>query len=352
MTADGQIRTVNACRNPDLFWALKGGGGGTFGVMTRLTLRTFDLPNFFGGVGGDIHASSDDAYRALIARFLEFYRSQLFNPHWGEHVTLHGNVLSLTMMFQGLDTATVNGIWAPFLEWVRARKEYSFDSPVNVLTVPAQHLWDGPYFREHFPGHMRFDDRPGAPVSNAYWDGEQHEAAWFIHGYRSAWLSATLLQSDRVEQLVDALFDASRTRSVELYFDKGLAGSAQPALLRTRDTAMNPQVLDAFALAILGGDGPPAFADMPGAKVDANQARHDIHALDQAMDALYRLNPQAGSYVAESDYFLSDWQSRFWGANYARLSTIKQRYDPHGLFVVHHGVGSEAWNEGGFTPSV
>ena len=30
VTADGAVRIVNACTNPDLFWALKGGGGGTF----------------------------------------------------------------------------------------------------------------------------------------------------------------------------------------------------------------------------------------------------------------------------------------------------------------------------------
>ena len=35
-------------RDPDLFWALKGGGGGSLGVVTRLTLRTHDLPEYFG----------------------------------------------------------------------------------------------------------------------------------------------------------------------------------------------------------------------------------------------------------------------------------------------------------------
>ena len=44
VTADGAVRIANACSNPDLFWALKGGGGGTFGVVTRLTLRTHELP--------------------------------------------------------------------------------------------------------------------------------------------------------------------------------------------------------------------------------------------------------------------------------------------------------------------
>src|SRR5579862_5818992 len=36
VTADGQIRTVNVCNDPELFWALKGGGGGSFGIITRL----------------------------------------------------------------------------------------------------------------------------------------------------------------------------------------------------------------------------------------------------------------------------------------------------------------------------
>ena len=44
VTADGQVRIANACTNPDLFWALKGGGGGSFGIVTRLTLRTHTLP--------------------------------------------------------------------------------------------------------------------------------------------------------------------------------------------------------------------------------------------------------------------------------------------------------------------
>jgi FAD/FMN-containing dehydrogenase len=52
VTADGEARIANACTNPDLFWALKGGGGGTFGVVTRLTLRTRELPERFGGSSG------------------------------------------------------------------------------------------------------------------------------------------------------------------------------------------------------------------------------------------------------------------------------------------------------------
>jgi FAD/FMN-containing dehydrogenase len=67
VTADGHVKLANACANPDLFWALKGGRSG-FGVVTRLTLRTHDLPEVIGWVNATIVATSDDAYRRLIAR--------------------------------------------------------------------------------------------------------------------------------------------------------------------------------------------------------------------------------------------------------------------------------------------
>jgi FAD/FMN-containing dehydrogenase len=80
VTADGTVRIANSFTNSDLFWAIKGGGGGSWGVLTRLTLRTRDLPTFFAGVRGTIRAQSDDAFRRLIARFFEFYADNLFNP--------------------------------------------------------------------------------------------------------------------------------------------------------------------------------------------------------------------------------------------------------------------------------
>ncbi|KAJ6597936.1 FAD-binding domain-containing protein [Mycena sp. CBHHK59/15] len=38
VTPDGQLRTANACQNEDLFFALRGGGGGTFGVVLEATI--------------------------------------------------------------------------------------------------------------------------------------------------------------------------------------------------------------------------------------------------------------------------------------------------------------------------
>src|SRR5215471_15661915 len=115
VTANGAVRIANACTNPDLFWAIKGGGGGSWGVVTRVTLRTHDLPQFFGAAWGKIKAKSDDAFRKLIARFIDFYPDNLLNPHWGEQVTIGmDNSLKISMVCQGLDAEQMREVWKPF----------------------------------------------------------------------------------------------------------------------------------------------------------------------------------------------------------------------------------------------
>jgi hypothetical protein len=133
---------------------------------------------------------------------------------------------------------------------------------------------------------------------------------------------------------------------VELHFNKGLAGAPAAATAAARDTATNPEVLDAFALAIIANAGPPP---LPGQPFDASVARRDAGAVDAAAAELRKIVPDPGSYVSESNYFNASWQRAFWGGNYPKLRTIKAKYDPDGLFFVHHGVGSEEWSADGFT---
>ena len=45
MTADGRLHDVDKRSDPDLLWALRGGGGGNFGVVTELTLKLHPLPS-------------------------------------------------------------------------------------------------------------------------------------------------------------------------------------------------------------------------------------------------------------------------------------------------------------------
>jgi FAD/FMN-containing dehydrogenase len=350
VTADGMVRTANACTNPELFWGIKGGGGGSLGVVTRLTLRTHDLPAFFGAVFATIKANSDAAYRRLVGKVIEFYAGALFNPHWGEQIGFRpGRILSIAMTFQGLDHQQAEALWRPFFGWVaNSPQDFSMLSPPAVLAAPARTFWD-PGFLKQVPGLVLADDRAGAPAANVFWASNLEEAGQVLHGYQSAWIPASLLRGERQEALADALLAAVQHWHVTLHVNKGLAGGRAEAIEAARDTAMNPAVLGAFALLISGAQGPPAYPGIRGREPDQSAARIRADAIEKAMREVRKLLPTAGSYVSETNFFEPEWQQSFWGSNYARLHSVKEQYDPDGLFFVHHGVGSERWSADGFS---
>jgi FAD/FMN-containing dehydrogenase len=351
VTADGVIRTTNACQDPDLFWGLKGGGGGTLGVITSLTLCTHEIPQMVGGVLMTIKARSESDFRKLIRRFVAFYAESLFNPHWGEQVHIRvGNVFEVAMVFQRLDEAQVRVLWQPFIDWVSsAPKHFAFITPVSILGLSGRDYWNGEYMKTHFPKLFLADDRPGAPAGNVWSAGDAPQASQFIHGLGSAWLPASLLNQDKQTYLVDALMAASRYWTVELHFNKGLAGAPQEVRAEVRDTAMNPAVLDAFALAISSAASSGSYPKLLGHEPDLTLARQHASSVDNAMNEILRVAPNSGSYNSESNFFQKDWQRSHWGTNYPRLAAVKKLYDPDCLFYVHHGAGSEDWLPGGFT---
>jgi FAD binding domain/Berberine and berberine like len=345
VTADGIVRRVNAHRDADLFWALKGGGGGSWGVVTKVTLQTYELPEFFGGAKGKIKASSDEAYRRLLARFISFYREALFNPRWGEQAVLEGdNTLKLSFVMQGMTDPQAREVWKPFFEWVKgASQDYSILEELRAGALKAREWWQ---FDER--GSLIRDQRDGAPKHHGWWKGDADQVGFFITGYESAWLPASLLEKENQGKLVDALFASTRFNTVELHFNKGLAGAAADVIAAARQTATNPLVTEAFALAITADAQQPAYPGQPKAVIDKDAAKKGARAVDNAIAELRKLAPHCGSYVSESNYFNNSWQEAFWGTNYPKLRAVKAKYDPDCLFFVHHGVGSENWSADGF----
>lgn len=348
VTADGRIRVVNANQDPELFWALKGGCAASFGVVTRLTLRTHALPDTFGGMSWTVQAGTEPAWRALAAEMLRFYRDTLCNPHWGEQITFAGaRTLSVGMVFQGISREAAQAAWAPMLAWVQARPDYTVVRPFEALEMPARQFWNAAFFREHAPTLISDDTRAGAPAHRMLWKGDQGQVGWFLHGYASAWLPSALLQDDQREAAATAICNAAEHMDVGLHCNKGLFGAPAQALAASGDTATNPQVLDAFALALIGNAGGPVYAGL-GKAPDEAGARRGARRVQRAYQTLATVAPGAGAYVSECDYFQQDWQRAFWGPHYPRLLAAKRRYDPDGLFVIHHGVGSEDWSPDGF----
>jgi FAD/FMN-containing dehydrogenase len=376
VTADGRTRIANACTHPELFWALKGGGGGAFAVVSKLTVRTHELPEYFGITSFKVKAPSDDAYRILLREFVGFYAEHLFNEHWGEQAHVRGdNVLEIGMLSQGLDDAQLHSLWQPFLDWVKSSPHgYSLAGRFVNGSLPARRMWDAEWWAEHWPelalprsGHplhailddilahamhepiFRRDARPGAAPEDFWWDADAGQVGWYIFGYDSQWMPATLLASDSQARLADALFAGSRHASIELHFNKGLAGARPEAIAAARDTATHPAVLSAFALAIVADGQGPAYPGVPGHEPEVARGRAAATAIARCMEPLRAVAGASGSYVNETNYFEKRWQQAFWGDHYSRLAAIKRKYDPEGLFFVHHGVGSELWSRDGFT---
>lgn len=349
VTADGRIRIANARTNPDLFWALKGGGGGTFGVVSRLTLRVRELPEFAGGANFGVRAASDEAYRRLIRYFVSFYREALFNDRWGEQAHFSGdNRLVIGMVHLGLETGESEKIWRPFLDWVKRRPEYRVESAPVIGSMPFRGWWDPEWRREHHHAVFRRDRRAEAGTGNVWWNGDAGQVGWVVWGFGSVWMPASLLEESAADKLAEALFGASRWGAVELHFNKGLAGAPAEAIEAAKDTAMNPAVCGAFALAIVAAGQGPAYPGISGREPDLERGRKAAERVRSAMKQLREAAGAGGAYVSESDYFESGFGQAYWGSNYARLEKIKKQYDGKGLFYVHNGVGSERWAEDGF----
>ena len=346
VTADGRLLVANGCQNQDLFWALRGGGGGTFGVVTKLALKTHPLPTYFGAMQGSIVASDDASFKELLERFIVFYRESLGNEHWGEQVRVRrNNSLELSLVFEGMTAQQAEQVWQPLRDWLE-RQPKRFKLKLFYVDMPGRRMWDRAYLNERLPGAIVSDARPGQPAEHFWWAGDGDQVLTYWYAYQSRWLPLALFQGENAKRLAATLFEASRHWSLGLHFNKGQAGASAEAVQRGQETSMNPAVFQAAALVIVAADAPglPGVSGHEPKTAEGEAARARVSA---AMKVIGDATPGAGSYVNETDYFEEDWQREFWGENYSRLLAIKQKYDPAGLFFCHHCVGSESWTANG-----
>jgi hypothetical protein len=102
-------------------------------------------------------------------------------------------------------------------------------------------------------------------------------------------------------------------------------------------------------LAIVADGQGPAYPGIPGHEPSVQEGRTAAERIVRCVNELRAISGETGAYVSESNYFEKGWQQAYWGGNYPRLTEIKRKYDPDGLFIVHNGVGSEQWSRDGFT---
>ena len=339
ITADGQIRRVNSYQDPELFFALRGGGACSFGVLSSITLLSHPIPERLALVTGGVKAADDAAYRKLIEAVLRFYTTHLDNPHWGEQIRFNpDNSLGFLLTALDLPDQQVRSSMDALLEPFRANPDrYSVQPEYTFL--PFKGLWNADTWERLKPGMVTRDTQPEAPEGRFWWEGNQGEVGAFWNSYDSLWIPAQALR-DQPERVAETFFRASRHRSFSFHINKGLSGEAPEARARDLQTALHPDCYGAAALLICSSRQQYRYPGLAGYEPDRQQGQREARKVQKAMAIIRQAFPNAGTYSNETDYFLKDAGQAQWGPHLSRLKTIKRRVDPNNLFRVHNGIGN------------
>jgi FAD/FMN-containing dehydrogenase len=117
VTASGEHLTANAHINSDLFWSIRGGGGGTYGVLTSATYQTHpSLPasaSFFV-----FNFTNLVAAKKLTSEFIHINPS-LVDAGFGGYAFITNATLAGLFLAPNVSLAVANATWQPFFDFAQ-----------------------------------------------------------------------------------------------------------------------------------------------------------------------------------------------------------------------------------------
>ena len=293
-TADGRLLRASETEHPDLFWALRGGGG-NFGVVTSFSYLLHRVTQASGGLLGytfDQAAKVLEAYAALSDQApdrLALYAALATAP-------------PLPFIPRGLHGQPVAALFPVCFGTADDHPERTVAAVRSLLPPPAVDT-TGPMSYHQI---QRFSEGPTMPGAHHY--------------YTAEWLD--FLDGTAIESLVSAAARATSPLSIIVLKRMGGATARVPAeatAFRYRQAAHN---LDIHAQWVPDGDDP---------------APHRAWAHDTRRAV--RHASAGGGYVNFIDGDLGDERVRAaYGANYGRLAEVKAAYDPDNFFRFNHNI--------------
>ncbi|KAI1417801.1 FAD-binding domain-containing protein [Hypoxylon sp. FL1857] len=311
VTADGRHLTASATQNQDLYWALSGGGAGTYAVVLSLTTKVHPDGNTAGATLSFANTNPRTYWAGVAAfqkRLLTLNTIPGFATSWGlDNQAFSLNVATLTDGSQ----ADMEAALKPFLQDLQK---------LNVsLTSYSTSL------------HSRFYDH--------------YEAYTFppeIYATNSS-LGGRLIQVTTIQNNLTGLIDVFRQIATDADFPRNRISAI--SLNVTHDRVGNKPdsnaVLPAWREALYTLNVGIGFdADAPTSELRAVQAKVN------AWQALFTpLTPGGGGYMNEATFDDPTWKEDYFGANYNKLLSIKRKYDPHFALWQHTSVGADAYWE-------
>ncbi|EON65973.1 hypothetical protein W97_05215 [Coniosporium apollinis CBS 100218] len=322
VTPDGEVVVINACLHPELFFAIRGGGGGTYGIILEAVMKAYPTPQttFFSLQLALLNPNATSEYWDLMA-YIHSEMPRLNEGGMQGYYGMLGPPVAPTLAMYGAfflydkPNGTVEALFAP----IKDRLDRESGLVFHNTTVQ----WAPTFFDMYKAVIMPESVATGGSA-----------------------MGSRLIPKQTVTEEVEHV--ARMFEAIGPKLDVDIQGfAANPVLLghmiansdnRDLDIGLNPAWRDAVThLIVIEGWNEGA----PREEIDA--VYEDI--THNKTYTLRELAPDSGAYFNECDPFEPDWQFAFFGKNYQRLRQVKKTYDPDGLLWCRSCVGSEEWVE-------
>ncbi|GAB1319752.1 hypothetical protein MFIFM68171_09962 [Madurella fahalii] len=309
---NGRFVSVNEQSNPDLYWALRGGGGSTFGVVTSVTIAAYpQIPvttlAFSFTTGPDV---SVDTFFAALGAYMSHFETFTSAGVYGYFIV--SPIGPGQYMFQMMPMWANNMTQAQFTPLVNPFLDNLAGLGISITPVFTEY----PSYYSAYTGTFPLPERVGLPDSHAA------SRLFPRENFTPSKLPATL---------------AAVRHAIEgggILIGHAIRAAPNPAVNQTN--AVHRAWREATAFFILAAAWP----------VDSTDA-HIQQALETLttdwMERWRAVTPGSGAYMSEADINEPDIQAAFYGEHYPELRKLKQKYDPTSLLYAPTAVGSEDW---------
>lgn len=320
VTPDGQRRIANTCQNPDLFWALRGGGGGTFGVVLSSTHRVEPaLTLAVAAIAFPSNVStivSGEFLRLILNHTLSWAAEGWGGYQSASEFVLVNPLLSIrqaqSSMAELVDFAIAHGGSASVVsvpDFYTFYTQYVRPSALDEGTVTFSHDW-------FIPSHL---------LATA--DGQQR-----VHEHLN-WMTSVGLTPGLLTTTPYLYSGNGGSRSRPFAYAYGPADS----------TSTGPAWRNSVALLSTTTEWP-----LKSSMAERQALAWLLVEASERAASLAPVRDGGGAYPNEAHPWVNDWQDAFWGANYGKLLALKQQWDPKSLLSCWHCVGSETRGVDGY----
>lgn len=344
VTTTGEILTANDFQNQGLFWALRGGGPGQYGVVTEYVIRHFPAPaNVVTASFSLVPASNSNSSNQLSWEAAAAFLSELpdlMDAGLAGAATIATGV-SATKFFP------TSNLQVPFTGAALNQVFWAFNTSaeaVEALVQPLAKKLQAQYNKDNSTLSISLSAGCPSNYSSFFSSISGDKSAGAESLTTSRLLGRHELNDTPHEKVVSHLRTVLRGKNETAgsFTTLGLPGG--PGVINAPEERWGA-LLPAWRSAYLHFIATGASADSveSGSPKAALQAAAEWY--EEVKEPMWReWSPNSGAYLNEGNPYTSDFQKAFYGDNYEKLVAIKRKYDPTETLYILSGVGSENWD--------